>query len=408
MTVEPPVLVQPGEHGQPGARALGHPDGDRAVERDHRVRRGLLEQCVQRGDLRPVGRRRGGRLGVDGRDRGLQLVGAERSAGERALDQRDPLARSARGPSAPRSCSSSGTSAPPAAVRAALRASVRSMSASSPAVLAVGGQPRVDDARQPDRLAGQLAPLEGVAARRRVALVEHRGRARAARRAGGGSAPPRWAGRTWCRPRGSRPCARLMRCAIVASGTRNAAAISAVVRPPTARSVSAICDGVESAGWQHRKSRASESSAASPPAGATRSATGVRAASTSSRRRRACSLRISSVSRRVATVTSQARGCSGTPSAGHCAAAAISASCTASSQASSPPWRRSRLPSTCGACSRSSASTLKGRPGSAAPPSRRSARWASGRRSRSPGPRSRRRAAGSRRSAPSPRPAARP
>ena len=37
--------------------------------------------------------------------------------------------------------------------------------------------------------------------------------------------------------------ARLMRCAIVASGTRNARAISAVVRPPTARSVSASCDG---------------------------------------------------------------------------------------------------------------------------------------------------------------------
>jgi hypothetical protein len=35
--------------------------------------------------------------------------------------------------------------------------------------------------------------------------------------------------------------ARLMRWLIVASGTRNARAISAVVRPPTARSVSASC-----------------------------------------------------------------------------------------------------------------------------------------------------------------------
>ena len=42
--------------------------------------------------------------------------------------------------------------------------------------------------------------------------------------------------------------ARLIRCAIVASGTRNAFAISAVVRPPTARSVSAIADGGVSAG----------------------------------------------------------------------------------------------------------------------------------------------------------------
>src|SRR5690348_3097002 len=34
--------------------------------------------------------------------------------------------------------------------------------------------------------------------------------------------------------------ARLIRCAIVASGTRNASAISCVVNPPTARNVSAI------------------------------------------------------------------------------------------------------------------------------------------------------------------------
>ena len=36
--------------------------------------------------------------------------------------------------------------------------------------------------------------------------------------------------------------ARLMRCAIVLSGTRNALAISDVVSPPTARSVSAMAD----------------------------------------------------------------------------------------------------------------------------------------------------------------------
>ncbi len=36
--------------------------------------------------------------------------------------------------------------------------------------------------------------------------------------------------------------ARLIRWAIVGSGTRNAWAISAVVKPPTARNVSAIAD----------------------------------------------------------------------------------------------------------------------------------------------------------------------
>jgi hypothetical protein len=42
--------------------------------------------------------------------------------------------------------------------------------------------------------------------------------------------------------------ARLIRWAIVASGTRNAAAIWAVLRPPTARKVSAIWLGPDSAG----------------------------------------------------------------------------------------------------------------------------------------------------------------
>ena len=42
--------------------------------------------------------------------------------------------------------------------------------------------------------------------------------------------------------------ARLIRWAMVASGTRNAAAICAVVRPPTARRVSAIWLGADSAG----------------------------------------------------------------------------------------------------------------------------------------------------------------
>ena len=53
---------------------------------------------------------------------------------------------------------------------------------------------------------------------------------------------------------------RLMRCAIVASGTRNARAISAVVSPPTARSVSATCDAGVRAGWAQRKSSVSVSS----------------------------------------------------------------------------------------------------------------------------------------------------
>jgi hypothetical protein len=42
--------------------------------------------------------------------------------------------------------------------------------------------------------------------------------------------------------------ARLIRWAMVASGTKKALAISAVVRPPTARKVRAMADDGESAG----------------------------------------------------------------------------------------------------------------------------------------------------------------
>ena len=158
--------------------------------------------------------------------------------------------------------------------------------------------------------------------------------------------------------------ARLMRWAIVASGTRNAAAISAVVRPPTARRVRAICDGAVSAGWQHRKSRASSSSGSvvgSSAAAATSASAGRCTPSSSSRRRRAPAARISSVSRLEATVTSQPRGRSGTPSTGHCRAAASSASCTASSHAAKSPLRRTSAARTCGARSRSRSSTARSR-----------------------------------------------
>ena len=143
--------------------------------------------------------------------------------------------------------------------------------------------------------------------------------------------------------------ARLMRWAIVASGTRKAFAISAVVSPPTARRVRASCEGTDSEGWQHRNRSVSVSSWSEGWPSADTSNT----ASVSSRRRRALSLRHSSTRRREATVTSHDRGLSGTPSSAHCSAAASSASCTASSQASNCPCRRTSVPRTCGASSRS-------------------------------------------------------
>ena len=88
-----------------------------------------------------------------------------------------------------------------------------------------------------------------------------------------------------------------MRCAIVASGTRNARGDLAVVRPPTARRVSAICDGGGERGvaaQEQQRQRVVLVGRRLAPAGTAPAAP----PRVSSRRRRACSLRSSSVSRR--------------------------------------------------------------------------------------------------------------
>jgi hypothetical protein len=108
---------------------------------------------------------------------------------------------------------------------------------------------------------------------------------------------------------------------MVASGTRKAFAISAVVSPPTARRVSAMADAGVSAGWQHMKSNISVSSLSTVSA----SVCACRA-TVCSLVRRAISLRMKSVILRVAVWISQPRGFAGTPSRGQCCAAASSAS----------------------------------------------------------------------------------
>ena len=85
------VVVERREQVEAGARAVDHRHRDRVVEGDHRVGRHALEQLVEREDLRPVGVLRGRRLVVDGGDRGLQLVGAERGARQRVGDERGAL-----------------------------------------------------------------------------------------------------------------------------------------------------------------------------------------------------------------------------------------------------------------------------------------------------------------------------
>ena len=129
--------------------------------------------------------------------------------------------------------------------------------------------------------------------RRRVALVEHEVQDVERRTAAARRARPVGASRS--RPRRGSVClARLMRWAIVASGTRKAAAISAVVRPPTARNVRATWDGGVSAGWQHRNSSRSESSVrGGSSSGAPLDASGsAPAVTTTSRRRRAAAAQL--------------------------------------------------------------------------------------------------------------------
>ncbi len=232
-----------------------------------------------------------------------------------------------------RSCSASGMSSP-ARSRAARRASVSSISASSPTVSgSVAG--RSADAASSIRVRRIASAVSSVRCDRSpggrgVALVEHQVQHVAHHGHALGELRR-------CRPRRIAPpaaliaaLARLMRCAIVASGTRKALAISAVVRPPTARSVSASCDGGDTAGWQQSTSRS-------------------RVSSVSERRRRAASTAFEIEDRLLATATCalaapgihqppvrrprRARRADrrGRPARGHCCAAAIRASCTASS-----------------------------------------------------------------------------
>ena len=147
--------------------------------------------------------------------------------------------------------------------------------------------------------------------------------------------------------------ARLIRCAIVASGTRNALAISAVVRPPTARSVSAIADGRRQRRMTAHEeqdqrvvllARPSPRQAPKPrlrlvawggaAAHPLRSTTRFRGGAGPTRRAgdRSCAARRPGSASRA--------GCRACPPRAIACAAASSASCTASSAAAKSPKRR--------------------------------------------------------------------
>src|SRR5262245_60309536 len=127
---------------------------------------------------------------------------------------------------------------------------------------------------------------------------------------------------------------------MVGAGTRKARAISSVLRPPRARSVSATCASSASAGWQQVKMSSSRSSGKFVPA-ISSSTVSWR----SSRRSFAASVRsrrIRSIARLRAVVTSQARGLAGVPSRGQRSAATVKASCADSSARSKSPRNPTR------------------------------------------------------------------
>ena len=101
--------------------------------------------------------------------------------------------------------------------------------------------------------------------------------------------------------------ARTMRWATVGSGTRNARAISSVVRPPSRRSVSATRASVESTGWQAVKTRRRRSSPTSSSIAASRSGAAISCWASSSRPSSSC-LRSSRLLRRKQVDRAMLRG----------------------------------------------------------------------------------------------------
>ena len=193
------------------------------------------------------------------------------------------------GPAAPRGSAASSSAVPSAICsRSHLARSCSASGISDPSGPSAGGPPRVGQQHQrqqaghlavlrqqpvqpagePDRLPDSAGPVSSSPSLVRVALVEDQVQHVQHGAAAARSAPPR-PGCSKSDPAWLIVClARLIRWAMVASGTPNAAAICAVDRPPTARRVSAIWLGDDSAGWQQPNSRASESSRSAGPASA--------------------------------------------------------------------------------------------------------------------------------------------
>src|SRR5450631_243682 len=137
--------------------------------------------------------------------------------------------------------------------------------------------------------------------------------------------------------------ARTRRWAIVGSGTRKARAISAVLRPPSSRNVSATWAAVASDGWQQVKMRRSRSSRTGPSSAGSRPASAACSTAACACRSSRDDSRLSrSIARFRAVVMIHPAGLGGAPAAGHRSSAVVNASWTASSATSISPKMRTR------------------------------------------------------------------
>ena len=155
-----PVAASSSASSSRPARGRGPWHRDDPVERDHRPGRHAASSVVEGEDLRPVGVLGARRLVVDGGDRGLHLVRADRARGQRAGDQRDALGDRRGVPARCGPARRAGRGRRRRLVRAGRRASVSSISASSPATSPSSGSSRVQLAGQPDGLGGQLDAVQ--------------------------------------------------------------------------------------------------------------------------------------------------------------------------------------------------------------------------------------------------------
>ena len=171
MSPHPIVGVQRAEHRETRSWSVDHRDGDRPIERHDRTRRDLFEHVVQGEDLRPVGLVGARSFVVDRGDRRLQLVRAGRCLAEGGGDQPHALVDL--------------PGVPQVAILFGERdqGAVPCGSSVAPGIgqehereqagdLAVPRQQLVEHAREPDRLGGEVGPLQRRSRARRVALVE--------------------------------------------------------------------------------------------------------------------------------------------------------------------------------------------------------------------------------------------